>query len=268
MWENKVVIITGSTQGIGLKTAELLLHKGARVVINSRRLEKVQAALKQLSQYEQNVVGISGDVSDFEFCAELRDFTLQHFQKIDVLINNAGLASSGLLYSSTPKGLDKVFDVNVMGSIFPTLACLEDLKKTKGAVLFISSVAGIVGLPDHAAYSASKRALVSLAESYKNEWFDFGIFVGVNYPGFTENDPNKMIVLGDGSERALEKRTDVKTLSLTHTASNIIQQIEHRKFRSYSSLSASFVQIVYRLFPKISLGFLKIKRNRIMRDIE
>jgi NAD(P)-dependent dehydrogenase (short-subunit alcohol dehydrogenase family) len=267
MWENKVVIITGSTQGIGLKTAEILLQKGARVVINSRHMEKVQAAIEQLSQYKQNVVGISGDVSDFEFCVELRDFTLQHFQKIDVLINNAGLASSGLLGSSTPKGLNKVFDVNVMGSIFPALACLEDLKKSQGAVLFISSVAGIVGLPGHAAYSASKRTLVSLAESYKNEWFDFGIFVGVNYPGFTENDSNKIMVLGDGSEQILEKRTDVKTLSLSHTASNIIKQIELRKFRSYSSLSASLVQIIYRMFPKISLVFIQIKRKRIMRDI-
>jgi len=265
MWKDKVVIITGSTQGIGLKCAEILLQKGARVVINSRRQEKVNHALNKLEQYNPNVLGLCGDVSDFEFCIQLRDLALQHFEKIDVLINNAGLASSGLLSDSTPEGFSKVFDVNILGSVYPTLACIDELKSQKGSILFLSSVAGIIGLPAHGSYSASKRALVSLAESYKNELYDSGIFVGVNYPGFTENDENKKIVMGDGSEHTLQKRTDVKVQSLYTTASNIIQQIEKKKFRSYSSVSARFVQFSYRFAPVLSLYFLKINRKRIMK---
>jgi NAD(P)-dependent dehydrogenase (short-subunit alcohol dehydrogenase family) len=264
MWKDKVVIITGSTQGIGFKTAEILLAKGARVVLNSRRPEKLIEALRDLSQYNTNVVGLAGDVSDYEFCLALKEFTLQHYHKIDVLINNAGLASSGQLGDSTPEGIRKVLDVNVLGSVLPTMACLEELRKSKGSVLFISSVAGVLGLPGHSAYSASKRAMVSYAESLKNELFDFNVFVGVNYPGFTENDPNKIIVKGDGSEHVLDKRTDVKLQSTTSTAMNLIRQLEKQKFRSYSSASAYFIQLIYRFFPALSLGILRFKRKRIM----
>ena len=71
---------------------------------------------------------------------------------------------------------------------------LNDICKHRGSILFISSVAGIIGLPNYSQYSATKRAVISLAESLKSELIDYGVFVGINYPGFTENEEHKTII--------------------------------------------------------------------------
>ena len=263
MFSDKVIIITGSTQGIGLKTAELLAHKGARLVINSRSPEKVETALRYLKDHTAFVVGLAGDISKYDFCLELAQHAIANFGRIDMLINNAGVASSGQVKDSVPSAFEKVVSINLMGSIYPTMACMTEIRKQKGSILFVASVAGIVGLPSYSAYAATKRAIVSFAESLQIELTDDNVFVGVNYPGFTENDERKTIVKANGEETLLEKRNKVKAVSREKTAGKIIEQLERRKFRMYSSLSAKSVQWMYRLFPQITLGILKYNRAKI-----
>jgi short-subunit dehydrogenase len=263
MFDKKVIIITGSTQGIGLKTAELLVRRGAHLVINSRSEAKVEAALATLKAISPNVIGIAGDVSDHGFCLALRNYTVETFGRIDILINNAGVASSGSMQALLPQAFKKVIDINLLGSIYPTMACLQDIRQQQGAILFISSVAGIVGLPHYAAYAATKRALVSLAESLRNELTDDGVFVGINYPGFTENEDHKTTINAKGEAEVLQKRQGVKPISREKTAEKIIQQLQKRKFRMYSSFSASAVQWMYRLFPQLTLNILRYNRKKI-----
>ncbi|MFN5830117.1 MAG: SDR family NAD(P)-dependent oxidoreductase [Bacteroidota bacterium] len=264
MFNNKVVIITGSTQGIGLKTAELLAQRGALLIINSRRPEKVQTALAYLKQYTQHVAGLAGDVSDIAFCEELREFAVQQFGRIDILINNAGIAAGGVMMESRAEAFKKVIDINLLGCVYPTLACLPELCKQQGAVLFIGSVAGIAGLPSYSAYAASKRALSSLAESLRSELLDAGVFVGIHYPGFTENESDKTIMNARGEFEVLKKREGVKAMSREQTALNIIKQLEHKKFRMFSSVSAWAVYTSYRLFPNLFVWLLGRYRKKIM----
>lgn len=263
MFHDKTIIITGSTQGIGLKTAELLAHKGARLVINSRSNYKVEAALSYLREITPHVIGVTGDVSDYAFCQELNKMAIEKFGRIDILINNAGVASSGQMKDTVPGAFEKVVHINILGSIYPTLACLNEIIQQKGSILFIASVAGIVGLPTYSAYSATKRAIVSLAESLKSELADDGVFVGVNYPGFTENDVQKTIINARGEEELLRKRSGIKALSRKKTAGIIIRQLEKRKFRMYSSLSARAVQMMYSILPGITLNVLWYYRSKI-----
>lgn len=263
MFSNKVIIITGSTQGIGLKTAELLARRGAYLVINSRSTHKVEASLSYLKTYTPHVVGIAGDVSNYEFCIELRKLAIVTFGRIDILINNAGVASSGLMKDIEPNALEKVVNINLLGSLYPTLACRDELRQQKGSLLFISSVAGIIGLPNYSAYSATKRALVSLAESLRSELTDDGVFVGVNYPGFTENEDQKTIINAKGEEMLLLKRKGIKAISRERTAEKIIEQLQKRKFRMYSSVSAKAIQLMYRICPQLTLNILRHYRMKI-----
>lgn len=263
MFSNKVIIITGSTQGIGIKTAELLARRGARLVINSRSPRKVEAAVGYLKTFTPHVAGIAGDVSSYEFCVALRTLAVDTFGQIDVLINNAGVAASGQVKDIAPDAFEKVVNVNLLGSLYPTLTCLSDLRRQKGSVLFVSSVAGIVGLPNYSAYSATKRALVSLAESLRSELTDDGVFVGINYPGFTENEDHKTMINAKGEEIPLQKREGVKAISRERTAEKIIEQLEKRRFRMYSSVSATAVQWMYRIFPRLTLNVLRHFRARI-----
>lgn len=263
MFSNKVIIITGSTQGIGLKTAEMLIHRGARLVINSRSPKKVETTLCYLKELTPDVVGLAGDVSNYEFCLELKKLALDSFGRIDILINNGGVASSGLVKDIVPNAFEKVVNINLLGSIYPTLACISEIRQQKGSVLFISSVAGIIGLPNYSAYSATKRAVVSLAESLRSELTDDGVFVGVNYPGFTENEDQKTIINAKGEEILLQKRKGIKAISRERTAEKIIEQLQKRKFRMYSSVSAKAIQLMYRIFPQLTLNILRQYRMKI-----
>jgi len=263
MFQNKVIIITGSTQGIGLTTAEILARRGAHLVINSRSLQKVESATSHLKKFTPHVIGLAGDVSNYTFCTQLYEHAMANYGRIDILINNAGVASSGQLKDIVPTAFEKVVNINLMGSIYPTLACMAEIRKQKGAILFIASVAGIVGLPSYSAYAATKRAIVSLAESLRIELTDDGVFVGVNYPGFTENDENKTMITAKGDEVVLEKRKGVNPISREKTAGKIVEQLQKRKFRMYSSTSAIAIQWMYRIFPQLSLVILRMNRNKI-----
>ena len=262
--KGKVIVITGSTQGIGLRTAEKLLDKGAAVVINSRDKEKVSKVTTTLRSRGHNVIGISGDVSNINFCQELQRKTVEKFGKIDYLINNAGISAKGTIHTTQPEVYETIYRVNVLGSLYPTLSLLPEIQKTKGGILFISSLAGIIGLPSYAAYSGSKRSIVSLAESFKNELVDDDVFVGVNYPGFTENDEKKTTLNTEGKPTVIKKRTDVKVEPLDVTVDRIIYQLEKRKFRAYSSYKGKAIQLLYRLAPSLSLFVLKRNRKKII----
>ncbi len=265
--KGKVCVITGSTQGIGLRTAERLLEKGAQVVINSRNKQKVEEVTKRLRNQGHDVLGIAGDVSDIDFCRELCVAAVNRFGKIDYLINNAGISAKGTIHNTRAEVYEMLYRVNVLGSIFPTMALLPEIKKTNGGVIFISSLAGIIGLPSYAAYSGSKRSIVSLAESFRNELVDDGVFVGVNYPGFTENDAAKTTINTEGEAIVIKKRTDVKVEPLDQTVDRILYQIEKRKFRVYSSSKGRIIQWMYRFLPSVSLYAIKRNRRKIM-DME
>jgi short-subunit dehydrogenase len=265
MFKNKVVVITGSTQGIGKRTAELLAEKGARIVINSRGKDKVDTVVNEFRSKGFETIGIAGDVSDYEFCLQMKNEILDQFGRIDYLINNAALASKGALIDSEHFVFEQVYKVNVLGSLYPSKAFLDEIIKTKGGILFISSVAGIVGLPSYIAYSGTKRTIVGLAECLKNEVISDGVYIGVNYPGFTENDAQKTIITSSGEAKILPKRNEVKVSPLDKTVNNIIRQIERRKFRSYSSLQGRMVQLIYNLSPSLSLYILKLNREKIMK---
>lgn len=263
MFQDKVIVITGSTQGIGFRTAEKLAAKGAKIVINSRSPQKVEKAVNRLLGITPHVIGLAGDVADFAFCQQLKNHAVKQFGKVDILINNAGMAAKGELSDCEANAYAMIFSVNILGSLYPTMAFLPELKKEKGSILFISSVAGIIGLPSYSAYSASKRALVSLAESFKNELVDDGVFVGINYPGFTENDPNKVVIDAKGNEVILAKRSEVQALPLDKTVQCILNQLCRKSFRAYSSFGGRLVQWIYRFNPALALFILRLNRHKI-----
>lgn len=263
-FKNKVIVITGSTKGIGKRTAEVLASRGALIVINSRNVDKVQKTVQEFKIKGYAVFGSAGDVSDFDYCLQLHREVIGHFGKIDFLINNAGIAINGTLNNTNAKTFDQATRINFFGSIYPTKVFLEDLIKNKGGVLFISSLAGIVGLPGYIVYASSKRAVVSIAESLKNELIDQDVFVGVNFPGFTQNDMDKEITSANGTVKILPQRTNVKVDSLDKTVNSIIRQIERKKFREFGSFKGYMIHFIYGISPKISLYVLKLNRRKIM----
>lgn len=261
-FKEKVIVITGGSQGIGKELALQLGRLGGKIIIVARSESNLNKAQEELgSQGIQSLI-FRGDCSDYQFCLNLREIVISEFGKIDILINNAAIAITGRLNDSDPSLFHSSQLININGSIFPTKVFLNDLRSSKGSVLFTSSLAGIIGLPNHGIYSATKRAILSYAETIHLEEKENRVFVGVHFPGFTENDVNKQIIHPDGTSTVLPIRSNVKKNSREKTAYCMISQIRKQKLYGFSDLNGKLIFVLYRFFPRLSLKFVYKNRKK------
>ena len=133
--------------GIGKTIALELCKQGAHVVLNGRNAERLEKTCLEFLQKGYSVIAVQADVTEPSGCELLINKTLEAFGKIDVLVNNAGLSMSERFENLHPEVFDAVVKSNIQGAAFPTLKALPSLKQTKGSVIFISSAAGMIGLP-------------------------------------------------------------------------------------------------------------------------
>ncbi len=256
-FNNKVVIITGSNQGIGKELAVQLGNYGAKVVINGRNKDKLTRVLKELHESNVEAIAFDGDISKQDFCEELVSKTVSHFGQLDVLINNAGMSAKASLEEGSLDFFKKVIDINLLGTAFASKFAIPHLKKTNGSLLFISSLAGIHGLPFFTSYSTSKMALTALAESLRVELHGHDIHIGTAYVGFTETSNDKTFYNAKGELEVLKKRENVKATPLSVTTDKIIRQIKGRKKSIYHSPIGKMNNILNRISPNFVEFFLK-----------
>jgi len=201
----KVALITGSARGIGFNIAEQLGRRGATVVISDVLDDTLEEAASRLADQGIDVFAARTDVTDPKACQELVDRTLSEAGRLDVLVNNAGISIVANFEECEPAACKRLMDVNVMGSIYMTHAALDGLKRSRGHVVFVSSVSGIRAIPTGSIYSASKAAMRSFAESLRLELKPHGIHVGVVSPGFTPTEASKTVLRGDGTPRPIDR---------------------------------------------------------------
>lgn len=204
-FEGKVALITGSARGIGYAIAEQLGRRGATVVLSDVLDETLEEAAERLADQGIDVFAARTDVTDPQACEELVDRILGEAGRLDVLVNNAGISIVANFEDCEPAACKRLMDVNVMGSIYMTHAALGGLKRSRGHLVFVSSVSGIRAIPTGSIYSASKAALRSLAESLRLELKPYGIHVGVVSPGFTPTEASKTVLRGDGTPRPIDR---------------------------------------------------------------
>lgn len=260
-WKDKVVVITGSSMGIGKVMAKDMAGRGARVILNARNQERLQRCYEELKREGLEVSPIAGDVSKEADCQKVIDHAVATYGGVDVLVNNAGISMEGTVEELKPEVFKKVMDVNFLGTVYMTQSALPHLKKSKGSVIFIGSAAGIRGLPKFASYSASKMALTALAESMKIELHEKGVHVGLAYVGFTENDPEKTIYDKDGKIVPQPKRDTIKAEPPANVSRRIIRMIETRRFKQVFTSLGKLNAIVNKFAP--GLGEYILRRNYI-----
>jgi meso-butanediol dehydrogenase/(S,S)-butanediol dehydrogenase/diacetyl reductase len=195
--EGRVALVTGSSRGIGRATAEALAARGARVVLNGRDGERLQRAQAEMAEAGLEVATAAGDVADLTECRRVVEQAAARWGRLDILVNNAGTSARGRFAATEPEVFRQVITSNVLGPMFATRLALPHLQKTAGSVVFVSSLAGLHGIPGGAAYSTAKMALTALAQSLRAE--SSAVHVGVLYVGFTRNDPGKLFFHPDGS---------------------------------------------------------------------
>jgi 3-oxoacyl-[acyl-carrier protein] reductase len=188
--QDKVAIVTGASRGIGRAIALELASQGAKLVVNyassSSAAEKVVA---EIIAAGGEAISLQADVSQAEQVDILINSSLEKFKRIDVLVNNAGITRDSLLLRMKPEDWQAVINLNLTGVFLCTRAVSKILLKQKsGRIINITSVAGQIGNPGQANYSAAKAGVIGLTKSVAKELASRGITVNAVAPGFIATD--------------------------------------------------------------------------------
>jgi NAD(P)-dependent dehydrogenase (short-subunit alcohol dehydrogenase family) len=210
--KGKVVIVTGSTRGIGYEIARVFKEMGSRVVVNARNANEVQDTVKRLSEEisEGEVIGVVGDVSRYEDCENIVKTTVDRFSRVDVLVNNAGI---NMIRDSLNLSIDdweRTLRIDLFGAFYMSqlVARVMVSKRIKGSIINIASMVGpIVALPKRAAYAAAKAGLVGLTRVLAVEWAPLGIRVNAIAPGYIWSSAQEVnIARGEYTRQDIEGR--------------------------------------------------------------
>jgi NADP-dependent 3-hydroxy acid dehydrogenase YdfG len=250
-YKDKVVLVTGSSMGIGKELARQVLILGGKVVITARHAERLNAVLEEFKDFTANILVHAGDVTDYDNNILLIEKTIDRFGRLNILINNAALSCFGDVEMMKPEVARKVIDTNIYGCLFPVMAALPELKKSHGSILFVSSVAGFHGLPGYSAYSLSKMSLKALVQSLRGELKSSHVFAGIAYVGFTKNEEDKKMLSPDGQLVNTPARPKKLTASRETTALKLLHQIKKRKHVETHSLLGIMTSVMSRYFPAL-----------------
>ena len=184
--KDKTPIITGGGSGIGLATARVFSREGAKVVLFGRRKEKLEKAVGDLNA---SAIFVQGDMTKNDDLEKLINETLHHFERIDILVNNAGLFNGAPLHEISDSQWDEMMDINIRSVFQLTRRVLPVmLSNKKGSIIHISSILGLIAVPQVAAYNVSKGALNQFSRSIAVEYGPSGIRSNSICPGLIETD--------------------------------------------------------------------------------
>ena len=195
--KTKVALITGGTKGIGYGIAEMLIKDGMRVAITGRSEDTLREAIQQLNQLKEgHALGVVADVRDFESQQSAVKQVVEQWGVLDVLVANAGVGHFAPIESLTVEQWQETIDINLTGVFYSVKAALPALKKSKGYLITIASLAGTNFFANGAAYNASKFGLVGFTQAVMLDVRNDGIKVTTIMPGsvathFNNHEPSE-----------------------------------------------------------------------------
>ena len=185
--KDKVAIITGASRGIGFAIASRFAVEGAKVVIIDVLKENAEEAVKKIKNYGGEALAFQGDVTSKERIEGIVSQVLKDFRTIDILVNNAGIYVGKAFWEEPLEFYERTFKVNLLGTVIPSQVVVPHMmERKKGKIINISSKAAVCGEPGHAAYSASKGAVLALTRAMAIELAPYHINVNAICPGPTE----------------------------------------------------------------------------------
>ena len=249
--KDKVVIITGASSGIGKALAYEFSRRGSKIVIGARNHEQLSNIAQDIKQNGGEVVFAVTDVSNEVDCKNLILTAIDHYGKIDVLINNAGISMRALFEKTDLKVIKRLMDVNFWGAVYCTKYALPHILEQKGSVVAVSSVAGIKGLPARTGYSASKFAMDGFMESLRGENLKNDLHVLIAYPGFTASNIRNTSLGGSGTQQGESPRNEDKMMSAEKVAKHIYIAVAKRKNKIILTVEGKMINTINKFFPDL-----------------
>ena len=249
---NKVVIITGASSGIGKALAFAFGQEGANIVITGRKKEALFEVSNELTQKGINNLPIASDVSIEADNIEVVNKTIEKYGKIDVLINNAGISMRSMFEDCDMEVIKKVMDINFYGTVYATKYALPHIKTTKGSIVGVSSIAGYRGLPVRTGYSASKFAMNGFLEALRTELLHTGVHVLTACPGFTQSNIRVASLGSDGNSKGESMRDEGNMMSSEAVAQCILKAVKNRDRDMVLTLQGKMVVFLNKWLPKLT----------------
>jgi short-subunit dehydrogenase len=247
VFENKVVLITGATSGIGKALAIDFLSKGAKVSICSRNADNLLLMATEINN--KNLLTVQADVSNEADCKNFIEKSFEAFNSIDILINNAGISMRAMFQDVDLNVLRQSMDINFWGTVYNTKYALPYILKSKGTILGISSIAGYKGLPCRTGYSSSKFAMQGFLESLRIELLKTSVNVMWVSPGFVSTNIRNTALNANGNTQSETPMNENKLMSAEECASIIIKGIEKRKRTIIMTIQGKLTVWMNKFFP-------------------
>ncbi len=246
-FKNKVVAITGGSDGIGRGLIDLLIPLGAKIATCGRNQDKLYDL--QVRYAGASLHCVVCDVSRYDDCKQFIDSTIKTFGGIDLLINNAGISMRALFEDASLDVIKKVMDVNFYGTVNCTKLALPSIIERKGVVVGVSSIAGYRGLPGRTGYSASKFALNGFLEALRVELVEKEVNVMWVCPGFTSSNIRNVALNQSGNAQGESPMDEGKMMSATECAAHILTAIEKKKRTLVLTFTGKRTVFMNKFFP-------------------
>jgi short-subunit dehydrogenase len=247
---NKTVIITGASSGIGKSLAEEFARRGANLVLAARQYVTLCEIAQSLQdQYQIKAIAVQCDVAIESDCEHLIQQALTTFGKIDILINNAGISMRALFKDADVQVLKTLMDVNFWGTVYCTKYAMPEILKTKGSIVGVSSIAGYKGLPGRTGYSASKFAMNGFLDALRVENLKTGVHVMTACPGFTASNIRNTALNKDGNQQGESTLHEEKMMTSDEVARIIADGVEKRSRTLIMTGQGKLTVLLSKLIP-------------------
>jgi len=257
-FNNKVVWITGASSGIGKAVAFALSEQGAKLIISSRTIEKLEEVKQQCAQPEK-VQLLKMDLEDYHNLGKLVQKAISLFNGIDILINNGGISQRSLAIDTGMTVDTRIFNTNYFGTVALSKSLLPYfVAKKSGHFVVVTSVVGKIGTPLRSSYSASKHALHGFFDSLRAEIHDANIAVTLICPGFVNTDVSKNALTADGSPQNTMDKGTANGLSPEYFAKRLLKAVDRKKQEAIIGGKLEVLAVyIKRFFPIVLANMIR-----------
>jgi short-subunit dehydrogenase len=230
VYAGKVVVVTGASQGIGKALCLELAGQRPRLALAARDAAALESVAVACRSRGAEALVVPTDVADEAACRGLVEKTVAAFSALDVLVNNAGMGMLARLEDVTDLSLyERLMRVNYLGSVYPTAYALPHLKRSRGQIVAVSSLAGLSGVPMRTAYAATKHAQVGFFDSLRVELRESGVSVTVIAPYFVQSEIRKRSPGPDGRPVEASPVREDEVMSAGECARLVVRAMERRQ---------------------------------------
>jgi short-subunit dehydrogenase len=224
------VLITGASEGIGRSLALALAAERARLALNARNETRLAEVARECAARGAQALALPGDVSQQEVCTRLVAQAVAHFGALDVLVNNAGVTMWSRFDAVSDLGVfERLLAVNYLGGVYVTAAALPHLKRARGLIVAVASIAGLTGVPERTGYAASKHAMVGFFESLRIELAGSGVDVTIVAPDFVVSETHRRALGPDGTPLGHSPMQEPHIMTAEQCAALIVGAMRRRR---------------------------------------